>query len=382
MHKERVTERQIPMNSCLGLKAQSTWKNDGQRISRCCDTDGILYLIKKEGLLNFVTMLNVVPLDWNELYDQGRKSGTMFHHKATKNHTSCEAVCHGFEGILHETSFGFIYIDRSAEFPMFFEAYRRIYCSSDIVPLSKSQPVTWFPRFNLNEVNLLVTALKNNVFFSPKQQKVAALLTADDIAALPTRFDLFCVKMSTPWIAVVDSKLIRAAYNKQSQTIRWNVYFSIQINPIIQSSMIKEKAQQFERERMNATHEIWPLPLPDAQGASEPRFIPSGIVVIPLDAHVMEPFIASIDKYLCHIIGLDGTLRQPRIVRLSRDSSYRGSHIPTGHGRTWYGHYCVALVDLFTIVAPMIRTVLQQWWPAHAHTWVTDANIGYQSPWV
>jgi len=325
-----------------------------------------------------------------------------------------QITVHDFVGEAHNSSFTDMYIAESHRHPEFFRELQRVLKGTPTETGTEQ-----YVGLTLTLLNTLVAYLKYGVVKHTSAFKADVLrahLTPEQIRALPDQFSAFTLPMAHSFVLVVDANVLRRpCYSHTSSTIRWKyVYHCVELEgPYDQpdqtefwgSSVTNVSLPQFARRyEIKVASELagcnvlledpWPyhvvssapVPegLPELMKASLEKY---GVACIPLSNDHIAPYTARASQYLSRLMRLPNPLSLSDVAfvktQLSQENDttvawlYRNKkqffsrHVHALTGRTSYGHYCLALKQLFQELEFLVRSAFSE----QGNIWATTAEI-------
>lgn len=358
--------------------------------------------LQPTSLLNHIGLARV-----DAMYRLNRKKSAAFHHTCEIKCNKAEMVVHTFDGT-DDGSFAVLYVPGSWQHFAFFEAYRNAYCSLDIfeTDVQRNQSITWFSRFEIDEVNRIVKTLREKPEEQcSKIQRIRNRLTQEELAALPEKFQVRQLPTDFAWMAIWDCRTIRSCTSSSKsdapQVIRWKISYTLtdvssdQGLPSWPRPSCARLYEERQVKRSSDLSSLWPRTIPILQRPpgteADFEWLELGVALFPLNPRVLEPVIEQTEQYLRQIMQWTEdfpSMRLPWIHHADKTVPARflfrepklvqSKHIPSLHGRTMYGHHLPILADLFDSLKPTVATVLAVLWPQVETSYAITADIACQ----
>jgi hypothetical protein len=336
---------------------------------------------------------------------QTNRVARSFHHTWRPGIRQAECVVHTFEGGPDPHALSMLYVPGSQKHIRFFEVFRKLYCSQELLPVTQvthNKPITWFHAFSIDKVNTVLMQLRQPTIQTKPIQELRLRLTQAEIDALPLRFEIHSLPMQFHWVAVWDAALLRAYGQETGDVTRWKVFYTLHDVPFcdLPNWPLAEHARQFELRHTLEAKTLWPWcmerPVVDPRVPETALIAEDGIVLHKLNETVLEPLVSAVEPWIRNLMGWPKdvpSMRQPWLrqlhehpeeYKLSPQHLYRNpkqfqsKHIPRIHGRTLYGHTCPILMDLFRSITPFVSLCLHHLWPDQTEVWVVTADVAVQ----
>ena len=262
-----------------------------------------------------------------------------------------DVLVHSFTGESSLTSFSDICIAGSHKHVAFFTVLQEL----DI-------------HLNMQDLNQLIRELKQPNVSTLQARRIGIKLTPEIINQLPDAFKAFVMPVQFTSLIIMDTRLIRRpCYHVRSNTIRWNIRYSVGNTPRLRLTHFDHPAYAMNYERKDKMQVDWPvkLKLPvdfnkDLKQLLNERLNVFGAVAIPLSDDHIQPYIENISMYLQTLMNIPTSFKLnsleflPEMLkpenkhwRFRNNSVTMSKHIHEYTGETNYGSCSPHVKNLF-----------------------------------